>query len=208
MSKTYLAAAILSASVALSPAARAQSNPSADDLIKSLKPTAQSLKTSETRGLHRMGTSDTATDPAPVAAPAAVRPVHTTVASAATPPVSTTSAAPAASLYVQFPSGSAELTPQATAALDELGRALSSSALAGYRFRIEGHTDTVGSKEHNQALSERRAAAVVAYIEKKFGIEASRLTSVGLGSEDLLVPTPDQTPEARNRRVQVVNLGA
>ncbi len=116
--------------------------------------------------------------------------------------------APSASLYVQFESGSAVLTPQAMAALDELGRALSSSALSTYRFRIEGHTDTVGSKASNLALSERRAAAVVAYIQQKFGVDPSRMTPVGLGSEHPLVPTGDQVPEARNRRVQIVNLGA
>jgi outer membrane protein OmpA-like peptidoglycan-associated protein len=93
-------------------------------------------------------------------------------------------------------------------ALNELGKALTSNALVGYRFRIEGHTDTVGSKENNRELSERRAAAVVAYIGQKFGIDASRLVPIGLGSDQLLVPTADQTPEARNRRVQIVNIGA
>jgi OmpA-OmpF porin, OOP family len=122
--------------------------------------------------------------------------------------MASTNAKPAsASVYVQFSTGSAELTPQAMAAVDELGKALSSSTLSSYRFRIEGHTDTVGSKDFNRALSTRRAAAVVAYIEQKFGIDGSRLTSVGLGSDHLLVPTADQTPEARNRRVEVVNLG-
>ena len=54
--------------------------------------------------------------------------------------------------------------------LDALGKALSSADLANYRFRIEGHTDTVGSKEYNRSLSERRAEAVVSYIETKFGV--------------------------------------
>jgi outer membrane protein OmpA-like peptidoglycan-associated protein len=109
---------------------------------------------------------------------------------------------------VPFDNGSAELTPQAIAALDELGKALSSSALASYKFRIEGHTDTVGSKEYNLSLSDRRAAAVSAYLEQKFGVNQSRLETVGVGEAHLLVPTPDQTPEPRNRRVTVVNLGA
>ena len=50
--------------------------------------------------------------------------------------------------------------------LDELGRALASKDLAAYRFRIEGHTDTVGSRDYNRALSERRAEAVVDYVAK------------------------------------------
>jgi outer membrane protein OmpA-like peptidoglycan-associated protein len=115
--------------------------------------------------------------------------------------------APTVSLTVNFGSGSAELAPDAKHTLDALGQALASKDLAGYRFRIEGHTDTVGSRESNRVLSERRAAAVVSYIAEKFGVDPSRLEAVGMGQEGLLVPTPPQTPEPRNRRVQVVNIG-
>jgi len=115
---------------------------------------------------------------------------------------------PAASLTVLFAMGSATLTPAAERTLDVLGRALTSAQLAPYRFRIEGHTDTVGSAELNQALSERRAAAVRDYLASRFGVDPSRLEAVGLGQNQLLVHTPDETPEPRNRRVQVVNLGA
>jgi outer membrane protein OmpA-like peptidoglycan-associated protein len=58
------------------------------------------------------------------------------------------------------------------------------------------------------SLSERRAAAVSAYLEQKYGVKSDRLETVGLGASHLLVQTPDQTPEPRNRRVTVVNLGA
>ncbi len=120
---------------------------------------------------------------------------------------STNANLPSASLFVQFSTGSSGLTPQGAAVLDELGKALASNALASYRFRVEGHTDTVGAKDYNRALSERRAAVVVAYINRKFGIDESRMVAVGLGSEQLLVQTGDQTPEARNRRVKIVNIG-
>jgi outer membrane protein OmpA-like peptidoglycan-associated protein len=92
--------------------------------------------------------------------------------------------------------------------LDQLGKALSSADLANYRFRIEGHTDTVGSAAYNKTLSAERAASVARYLEQKFGVKAARLETIGLGQQGLLVPTPDQTPEPRNRRVQIVNLGA
>jgi outer membrane protein OmpA-like peptidoglycan-associated protein len=111
-------------------------------------------------------------------------------------------------LTVNFANGSADLTPDAIHTLDELGRALASKDLASYRFRIEGHTDTVGSRDYNRALSERRAEAVVDYVAKKFSVDASRLQAVGMGEDGPLVPTPPQTPEPRNRRVQVINLGA
>lgn len=102
---------------------------------------------------------------------------------------------------------SAELTPQAISMLDRLGEALASNQLANYRFRIEGHTDTVGSKDYNLGLSDRRAQAVVVYIRDKFGIDPSRLEPMGLGSSRPMVATADQVNEPRNRRVQVTNIG-
>ena len=117
-------------------------------------------------------------------------------------------AVPTVNLTVNFANGSADLTPDAIRTLDALGRALASQDLAGYHFRIEGHTDTVGSADYNRTLSERRAEAVVDYVAKKYGVEPSRLQAVGMGEEGLLVATPPQTPEPRNRRVQVINLGA
>ena len=87
-----------------------------------------------------------------------------------------------------------------------VGEALNSPQLANYRFRIEGHTDTVGDAGSNQALSERRAAAVRAYLIQRFGVRPERLEAVGLGESQLLVPTPDETPNQNNRRVQVVTL--
>ena len=119
-----------------------------------------------------------------------------------------TQAAPAISLNVQFATGSAELTPEAAQVLDNLGKAISDQTLASYRFRIEGHTDTVGTRPYNKELSDRRATAVVDYLATNFHVDRSRLQAVGMGEDGLLVPTPDQTPEPRNRRVQVVNIGS
>lgn len=124
------------------------------------------------------------------------------------PPRDTTApeGAPAVSITITFASGSDKLTPQAEAALAPLGRALASPVLAPYRFRIEGHTDAVGSDVSNLVLSQRRAASVRAYLVSRFGIAPQRLEAVGFGESQLLVPTPDNFPEPRNRRVQVVNL--
>jgi len=184
----------------------AQSSPSADQIITSLKPSGN-LVSGGTRGIRLSGApaptpvSQVATGkPHPVAHPA---PVATPAAASQAAPSS-----PSASLTVNFATGSADLTPQAVQALNELGRALASKDLAAYKFRIEGHTDTVGSSEANRALSEQRAKAVVAYITSHFGVDAGRLQPVGMGDQELAVPTPPQTPEPRNRRVLVVNLGA
>jgi OOP family OmpA-OmpF porin len=164
---------------------RAQSNPSADQIIKSLTP-GENLGTA-TRGI-RIGPGRA---PSQQAAPAA-----------------SAQHAPSVSLAVRFATGSADLTPDAQRTLDELGQALTAQQLASYKFRIEGHTDTVGDKQTNQSLSERRAATVVDYLENRYHIDASRLQAVGMGEEGLAVPTPDQTPEPRNRRVEVVNIGS
>jgi outer membrane protein OmpA-like peptidoglycan-associated protein len=66
----------------------------------------------------------------------------------------------------------------------------------------------VGSADYNLSLSSQRAAAVVAYLTSKFRVAPARLEAIGLGEQGLLVPTPPQTPELRNRRVQIINLGA
>jgi outer membrane protein OmpA-like peptidoglycan-associated protein len=202
MGRYRLGSAVLVTIWALASPAGAQTSPSADQIINALKPTPQALHGAATRGIRPLAPGG-GTDVVPaVTSPKAATPAVTR-ATAAAP-----AEAPSVNLYVPFENGSAELTPAATASLDELGKALSSTSLSSYKFRIEGHTDTVGSKGYNQSLSERRAAAVSAYLEQKYGLSQNRLVTVGLGSDHLLVPTPDQTPEPRNRRVTVINLGA
>jgi OOP family OmpA-OmpF porin len=117
-------------------------------------------------------------------------------------------AGPSINLTVNFPTGSADLTQAARASLDALGKALASGELLTFRFRIEGHTDNVGSREENRALSQRRAEAAVSYLTSQYNVAPRRLEAVGMGQEHPLVETPPQTPEARNRRVQVINLGS
>ena len=178
--------------------------PSADQIIRSLRPTAPA---GVGRGIRPVGP---AADAPSSATPASTTPSSQTPArtpAAAAPPASRP-AAPAVNLTVNFASGSAVLAPDATRTLDELGRALTSAALSGYRFRIEGHTDTVGAPEMNKALSERRATAVVDYLETKWKIDRAKIAAVGMGQEQLLVPTGANVPQARNRRVTVVNTGA
>jgi outer membrane protein OmpA-like peptidoglycan-associated protein len=124
------------------------------------------------------------------------------------PPATTAPAGvPSASITVLFPSGSAALTPEAARSIDPLGQALTSAALAPYRFRIEGHTDTVGSRESNQLLSEARALAVRNYLVQRYGVQPDRLEAIGLGEDQPLVATGDEMAERRNRRVQILNLG-
>lgn len=183
-------------------------NPSADQIIKSLTPTGDVSKTT-TRGIRlvpQAGAAD-GTAAAPAVPSGGKAATHATMAASKPAMSAPADAKPAVNLTVNFATGSADLTPQAIQTLDALGTALSSEALSNYRFRVEGHTDTVGSPALNRALSERRAVAVVDYISSKFGVAPSRLSAVGMGSDNPLVPTAEQVPEARNRRVLVVNLG-
>ena len=226
-----LAGAAALAFVTAAPAVQAQSDPAALSLIERLRPQAGG----QTRGIRVPGNVEAApaapapVQPAPVygqqpaAAPApmpsvagpgapSVNPTTATsrpVPAAARAPVrETTADAPSASITVSFATGSSMLTPAAERALAPLGRALSSQDLASFRFRIEGHTDNVGDPASNQLLSEQRAAAVRQYLIAKFGVSPDRLVAVGLGETQMLVPTPPQTSNARNRRVQVVNIGS
>lgn len=66
------------------------------------------------------------------------------------------------------------------------------------RLYVAGYTDTVGTKEYNQDLSERRAHAIASWF-KSHGLHI-QVCSQGFGEDALLVPTPDETPEPKNRR--------
>jgi OmpA-OmpF porin, OOP family len=194
-----LSAIAILAVVSLAPVSVwAQANPSTDQIVKSLTPTSTMGTTRGIRiapGGSAAGGSTAGGSAAGSSAPAG----HAQPAAAKDPAVSMT---------VQFATGSAELTPQAIQTLTSLGQALSNPTLANYRFRIEGHTDTVGSPAHNQQLSQRRAEAVVDYLATNFHIDRNRVQAIGMGQDGLMIQTPPQTPEARNRRVQVVNIGS
>lgn len=217
-------AAIGLALLAAGPAgAQSASDTETRQLIERLRPTEQQM-----RGIRMPGTdSGTATpaDPStPTLTPASPTPADPSTANAPIQPYQPVPSAPpppapvaqgttapsgmaAVSITVNFATGSASLSPQAAGALTALGRALASPDLRPYRFRIEGHTDTVGDADMNMALSQKRAETVREFLVTRFAIEPGRLVAVGFGEGQLLVSTPDKTPEARNRRVQVVNLG-
>lgn len=67
---------------------------------------------------------------------------------------------------------------------------------------IAGHTDTVGSPAHNKQLSNRRARSIAIWFRKS-GLKIP-IAYFGFGESSLLVKTPDETAEAKNRRVDYV----
>ena len=97
-----------------------------------------------------------------------------------------------------FATDSAVINPQSFAALDRAAELL--KRVPGMRGVIEGHTDSTGSPHYNQALSERRAAAVSAYLVSK-GTDAARIPSRGLGETQPVADNGMPEGRALNRRV-------
>jgi outer membrane protein OmpA-like peptidoglycan-associated protein len=94
-----------------------------------------------------------------------------------------------------------EVKPQFYGVLDDVGRTLSSYNQT--YIDVLGHTDTTGTNEHNQTLSERRAASVADYLGTR-GVARARVATRGFG-ETAPLYNPDDTDmkRAANRRVEI-----
>jgi outer membrane protein OmpA-like peptidoglycan-associated protein len=101
---------------------------------------------------------------------------------------------------VNFATGSTQLTPETAPLLDEVRAALAEQP-AGEVIVI-GHTDRVGRLEANDKLSLARAEAVRALLAAN-GVPREQISIAGRGEREPLVPTADEVPEARNRRVEI-----
>lgn len=88
---------------------------------------------------------------------------------------------------------------------DEIIKKLAATTQANKNIKVSvvGHTDTAGSATYNYALGGRRAESVQKMLIE-YGIPSSQIIAVSAGEEDLKVKTPDNTPNAENRRVRVV----
>ncbi len=116
-------------------------------------------------------------------------------------------APPTVRLPIFFEFNSTVLQPDAEVLLDKVGAALASSQLEDYRFSIEGHTDSLGSRSYNARLSEERAEVVRTYLVEQ-GVPESRLGTVGHGEARPVASNGDEQGRQRNRRVEVINLGS
>ena len=100
-----------------------------------------------------------------------------------------------------FDEGSASVKPQFDATLLEISREVRDSKQT--YVDVFGHTDLSGSPEVNQALSDRRAAAVATYLAGH-GVSKARIASKGLGeAAPLYNPETSDTERAANRRVEI-----
>ena len=102
---------------------------------------------------------------------------------------------------VRFDFNKATIKPEYRELIEKLATATQENK--NIKVSVVGHTDTAGTKSYNYALGGRRAEAVQKMLIE-YGIPASQIVAVSSGEEDLAVPTPDNTPNAANRRVRVV----
>ncbi len=105
---------------------------------------------------------------------------------------------------ILFATASARIRPESTPTLEEIGRMLADHP--DLRIAIEGHTDSDGDDAFNQDLSERRAAAVKAYLVERFAVEGARLEASGFGETQPVGDNATAEGKQQNRRVELVRL--
>ena len=105
-------------------------------------------------------------------------------------------------LNMEFDTGKADIKPQYQDEIAKVGEYMKQYPTT--TAVIEGHTDNVGSYDYNMKLSQQRAANVVDYLVKNFGIEKSRLAAKGYGYTRRIAY--NSTPEGRqkNRRINAI----
>lgn len=104
-------------------------------------------------------------------------------------------------IYVNFDTGKATITPDSAKILDDAAAAI--KAAGDIKVEVAGHTDNVGTPEANQRLSDDRAKSVLTALLQR-GLKAGQLTSKGYGQT---VPVADNRTEdgrAKNRRVELI----
>jgi OOP family OmpA-OmpF porin len=104
---------------------------------------------------------------------------------------------------IHFEFDKATLKPEALAILDQAAALLKKHERVV--VEVAGHTDSKGSEEYNQGLSERRATAVKDYLNSR-GVKASRLTSRGYGESRPVASNDTDEGRAENRRVELIVL--
>ncbi|MGN6516072.1 MAG: OmpA family protein [Rhizomicrobium sp.] len=102
---------------------------------------------------------------------------------------------------IYFDTDKTDVKPESGATLDEVANLLKIDR--SLKLEISGHTDNTGAKDHNMKLSQGRAAAVMAVLVGKYGIDAKRLTAKGYGDTKPVAPNDTDANKAKNRRVEL-----
>ncbi len=103
---------------------------------------------------------------------------------------------------ILFDTDSDVIKPESGPVIKQIARTLETNP--NLKLLIEGHTDSVGDATHNMDLSKRRAEAVRAVLVSQFAVDASRLSSAGLGSTKPIDSNDTPQGRAQNRRVELV----
>jgi outer membrane protein OmpA-like peptidoglycan-associated protein len=103
---------------------------------------------------------------------------------------------------INFDTDSDRLKPESAAVIKSVAQGLQKNP--NLKLLIEGHTDSTGSADHNLDLSKRRAEAVKTVLVSQFGVDASRLTTAGLGATKPMGTNDTPQGRAQNRRVEFV----
>lgn len=110
---------------------------------------------------------------------------------------------------ILFDFNKATLTADAGRKIDDVAQTLNGASVRRRQVSVEGHTDSIGSDEYNQKLSERRAEAVASSLESD-GVNPDRIRTRGFGKRYPIAPnaTPDggdnPSGRAKNRRVEII----
>uniref|UniRef100_Q07QP4 OmpA/MotB domain protein n=1 Tax=Rhodopseudomonas palustris (strain BisA53) TaxID=316055 RepID=Q07QP4_RHOP5 len=137
------------------------------------------------------------------AAPAQVADAAGTIPAAPAQVCQSKLAAVVAAEKITFQPRSAEISKESLPVLEKLGAIL--VQCPAVTIEVAGHTDGGGKKAKNQALSERRAEAVVASLTKaKIGVGSAKLTAVGYGSAKPIASNDTPEGRANNRRIEFV----
>lgn len=105
---------------------------------------------------------------------------------------------------IYFDNDLADLKPQSRPTLDEVGKLMTGDA--ALKFKVVGHTDSLGTAEHNLDLSTRRAQAVAGALVHDYNIAAERLTPIGAGATQPVASNDTEEGRAKNRRVELVRI--
>lgn len=115
-------------------------------------------------------------------------------------------AAPVELTGIHFAFASSRLRAESSAALARIAAVLREHP--DWRFRIEGHTDSIGEAAANLQLATRRAVAVQTALVSPLGVPAAQLTATGFGENRPLAGNDTESGRARNRRVELVRIGS
>ena len=105
------------------------------------------------------------------------------------------------SFYLYFEGGTSTLTAESAADVPNIVAEINKRP--GVDISIIGHTDTVGEEQNNARLSLERAKSVAALFKEAMP-DTKKVTIDSHGEKNLLVATPDETAEPKNRRVEVM----